>query len=62
MKNMKNITKNEARNINGGWNRCAICGQYVSGNWWAKYKHCLGHSSRCLPWSDIMAIAFGIFL
>lgn len=61
---MKNITQNieEIRSINGGWTRCRICNNDVYGNWWAKYKHCLGHASRCLPWEAIMGIAFGIWL
>ena len=59
---MKKLTMEQTRNINGGWDRCAICGQTVKGNWWKKYEHCLKHASRCLPWGDIMAIAFGIWL
>ncbi len=57
---MKNITNNteEIRTVNGGWTRCKICKQNVYGNWWTKYKHCLGHASRCLPWTVIMDIAF----
>lgn len=59
---MKKLHENETRNMNGGWNRCRICNQNVGGSWWQKYKHCIGHASRCLPWGAIMEIAFGIWL
>lgn len=57
---MKKVNSTEMRNVEGGWTRCSICGQNVYGNWWAKYKHCLLHASRCLPWEAIMGIAFGM--
>jgi hypothetical protein len=61
---MKDITANNeaCREINGGWTRCRVCNKDVYGNWWTKYKHCLLHASRCLPWEAIMGIAFGIWL
>ena len=57
---MKNITMNtnEIRTANGGWTKCQICKQNVSGNWWSKYKHCLLHACRCLPWEFIFDLAF----
>ena len=58
---MKRLHSNDTRKLNGGWTRCSICKKNVYGNWWDKYKHCLNHATRCLPWSDIMAIAFGIW-
>lgn len=59
---MNTIQKNDTRAMNGGWTKCQICKQNVYDTWWTKYKHCLGHASRCLPWDSIMGIAFGIFL
>jgi len=62
---MKRLTTNESMNINAGKTvtiRCKICNQKVVANYWGQYKHCLRHASRCLPWGEIMAIAFGIWL
>lgn len=59
---MKKMCKDATRSVNGGFDRCRICGQYVGGSYWNQYKHCLKHASRCLPWSSIMGLAFGIFL
>ncbi|MBQ3055499.1 MAG: hypothetical protein IJC88_05270 [Oscillospiraceae bacterium] len=59
---MRKLNINEAMSLNGGWTRCRICNKNVNGNWWSKYKHCLGHASRCLPWESIMGLAFGIWL
>ena len=47
---MRKLNIEEARQVNGGWDRCAICGQIVRGGWWTKYKHCLRHAWNCLPY------------
>ena len=59
---MKTMTNEMTRKSFAGWTKCRICKKNVYGNWWTKYKHCIGHASRCLPWEAIMGIAFGIWL
>ena len=44
MKTLNALNKSETRNINGGWDTCAICHEYVPGSAWDKYWHCVKHS------------------
>ena len=64
MTNVRTLTKNEARELNGGAVKtmnCRICGQSVTGGFWTRYYHCLVHSWKAvMPIAELIIACFGI--
>ena len=55
------VNKEMLKETKGGWNRCSICGQNVSGGVLAKYSHCTQHAWRAVfPFWDLLEVCFGI--
>ena len=55
------VNKEMLKETKGGWNRCSICGQNVSGGFWTKYSHCVKHAwNATMPLVTLVGICFGI--